>query len=473
MLFNSSHFLIFFPIVVIFYFFLPQKHRNLLLLIASWYFYMSWKAEYIILIIISTSIDYLAALKIHKSNKQKLRRNLLIFSLIANIGILFAFKYFNFFSSILTDLLPQSFDLNKFSTLNILLPVGISFYTFQSMSYTIDVYRKRILPEHNFINFALYVSFFPQLVAGPIERAGNLLPQFKKKFVFEYSRISYGLKLMFWGFFQKIVIADNIARFVDAVYNNPESYFGWDILLVTLLFAIQIYADFSGYTDIARGAAKIMGYNLMINFKRPYFATSFRNFWQRWHISLSSWFKDYVYISIGGNRLIQLNWIGAIFLTFVLSGLWHGAKWTFVLWGVYHATLYLIEYKLNIKFPMIRLSNNNLLKGIKIMMVFFLTVYGWMLFRANSLNDFITLQDHLFSKSLYSVHFSFDRPSMLVNLLSFVILLAVWIIERNEDIVNYISKKNIWERWFIYYLIGLWLIGFGNWGLQPFIYFQF
>ncbi len=472
MLFNSFHFLVFFPVVVFIYFALPHKWRKHLLLLASWYFYMSWKVEYIFLIIFSTLIDYFAAIKIQKTKNVKRKKNFLYLSLIVNLGTLFAFKYFNFFSENISFFFQNNNLFSNSLAHQLLLPVGISFYTFQSMSYTIDVYRKKIKPEASFVKFALYVSFFPQLVAGPIERAGRLLPQFDKKFNFEYKRVTDGLKLMFWGFFQKLVIADNIARFVDIVYNNPENYFGWDIILVTFLFAIQIYADFSGYTDIARGAAKVMGYNLMINFKRPYFASSIKEFWNRWHISLSTWFKDYVYIAIGGNRKGSFIWFYAIAITFILSGLWHGAKWTFVLWGVYHAILYLTE---NVFFNKQKeeIKHNNTKQFIKIAFVFLATSFGWLLFRANSISDFAILLNNIFSNALFTPKLSFDRPSMLINFLSILILFTVWIIERKKSIVVFISEKPFWQRWTIYCVSTLWIIGFGNWGMKAFIYFQF
>ncbi len=471
MLFNSASFLVFFPVVLILYFAIPFKWRNVLLLLSSWYFYMSWKFEYIILIIFSTSIDYIAGLKIEQTDNRTVKKRFLIFSLVGNLGILFFFKYFSFFIESFSSFFFASELCNEISDFDILLPIGISFYTFQSISYTIDVYRDRIKAESDFIKFALYVSFFPQLVAGPIERAGHLLKQFGQKFTFDYKRVSYGLKLMFWGFFQKVVIADNISRFVDIVFNNPASYFGWDIVLISILFSIQIYADFSGYTDIARGAAKIMGYDLMINFKRPYFASSIRDFWKRWHITLSSWFKDYVYISLGGNRVNKLKWIVAIIATFTLSGLWHGANWTFVLWGFYHALLYIIEYAL---FRRIKVYHKkNWIKVFKILLTFGLVIFGWILFRAKSINDFFILIDNIFSSSLLHPKVSFDRPSLLIIFLSTLVLFAVWIIEIKKDIISYISEKPIWIRWGIYYFASLFLIGFGDWGVKPFIYFQF
>jgi D-alanyl-lipoteichoic acid acyltransferase DltB (MBOAT superfamily) len=472
MLFNSFHFLVFFPIIVILYFAIPFKWRKHLLLAASWYFYMSWKAEYIFLIIFSTSIDYFAAIQIRQAKSNLKKKQFLYLSLIVNLGTLFAFKYFNFFNENISGIFQQFNIFYDSATYKLLLPVGISFYTFQSMSYTIDVYRKKIKVEQSFVKFALYVSFFPQLVAGPIERAANLLPQFDINHKFNYERVSKGLKLMFWGFFQKLVIADNMARFVDVVYANPENYYGWDIALVTFLFAIQIYADFSGYTDIARGAAKIMGYNLMLNFKRPYFATSVKEFWKRWHISLSTWFKDYVYISLGGNRKAKFQWFYAIVITFILSGLWHGANWTFILWGFYHALIYLMERTFDKKD--FRIDKNNRITNIfKALFVFIAIVFGWMIFRANSIADLGILLNHLFSKALFAPKLSFDHVSMLVNFLAILILLAVWLIEREKNIVEYVSGKPFWQRWTIYFVAMLCIIGFGNWGMEPFIYFRF
>jgi len=295
MLFNSLHFLVFFPVVVIIYFLLPHRFRWILLLLSSYYFYMSWEPEYVLLIMVSTLIDYFAGLKIGETDDRVKRKKFLYASLIVNLGLLFTFKYFNFFS----DNLRAFFDLISLPvdtpTLKLLLPVGISFYTFQTMSYSIDVYRGKIKPEKHLGIFAVYVSFFPQLVAGPIERAGNLLPQFFEKKDYNFERISGGLKLMIWGFFKKLVIADRVAVVVDQVFNNVTDYSGIPILLAVFFFSIQVYCDFSAYSDIAIGGAKIMGYDLMTNFRRPYFSRSIAEFWRRWHISLSTWFQDYVF----------------------------------------------------------------------------------------------------------------------------------------------------------------------------------
>jgi alginate O-acetyltransferase complex protein AlgI len=427
---------------------------------------------YILILGFTIVIDFFAGIYIENADGKR-RKLFLVFSLIANIGVLAVFKYYNFINQEFSFLLHGLGLINPLPYLSILLPIGLSFHTFQAMSYTIEVYRGNQKAERHFGIYSLYVMFYPQLVAGPIERPQNLLHQFREKHNFDYKRISYGLKLMFWGFFQKIVIADNMARFVDIVYKNPQNYYGWDIILVTVLFAIQIYADFSGYTDIARGAAKVLGINLMINFKRPYFASSIKEFWKRWHISLSSWFRDFVYFPLGGSKRGKYMWIFAIFLTFGLSGLWHGANWNYIIWGIYNAFLYLIENWLRKGMSKFSFCKNRLFHIFKIFFVFLLVAFGWMIFRSNSINDFFILVNHIFSKALFLPKISFDHLSMFVNFLSVSLLITVWIIERRKNIVDFISEKPIWQRWLVYYLSALWLIGFGNWGMTPFIYFQF
>lgn len=343
MLFNSIEFLLFLPTVVALYFAAPVRYRWGLLLAASFYFYASWKLEYLILIIISIAVDYFAGLRMAGKEERSQRAPYLVMSLIANLGILVGFKYFNFIS----DSIRAAFQpLNVFADmphLEFLLPVGISFYTFQSMSYTIDVYRGDRGPERHLGRFALYVSFFPQLVAGPIERSTHLLPQFSEPKRFDYDRATSGLRLILWGFFKKIVIADQLALFVDQVYGAPGEWHGAAVLLASYFFAFQIFCDFSAYTDIARGSARIMGYDLMENFNRPYFARSIREFWARWHISLSTWFRDYLYIPLGGNRVVKWRWYYNLMVVFVVSGLWHGANWTFVAWGFLHGAYLVIS----------------------------------------------------------------------------------------------------------------------------------
>jgi alginate O-acetyltransferase complex protein AlgI len=340
MFFNSLEFVIFFPLVVFAYFALPYKWRWSLLLLASYYFYMCWRPEYIILIIASTLIDYFAGLRMGQVNKKK-RKKYLILSLCTNLGLLFAFKYFNFFNNSLQATFNQFNLFYNVPAFSVLLPVGISFYTFQTLSYSIDVYRGDREPERHLGIFALYVAFFPQLVAGPIERSTHLLPQFYEKHNVDYVRITNGLKLMTWGFFKKLVIADRLAIYVNQVYNAPGDFHGAHIWIATYFFAIQIFCDFSGYSDIAIGAAEIMGYRFMKNFRRPYLAQSIAEFWKRWHISLSTWFRDYLYIPLGGNRVGKWRWYYNLFVVFMVSGLWHGANWTFVVWGALHG-LYLV-----------------------------------------------------------------------------------------------------------------------------------
>jgi len=338
MLFNSLEFLFFFPTVVLLYFLTPYKYRWIILLIASYIFYMAWRAEYALLLVISTLIDYFCSLMMGRypeEEKQK-RKPFLYLSLISNLGILFTFKYFNFFSASFTSLLKSLGYDYAAPAFSLLLPMGISFYTFQTMSYTIDVYHSRLKPEKHLGVFALFVTFFPQLVAGPIERAGNLLEQLKVDHKFSYANVIAGLQLMAWGFFKKIVIADNLAIMVNNVYNNPTQYTGVSLILATVFFAFQIYCDFSAYSDIAIGSAQVMGFTLMQNFNRPYFSKTIGEFWNRWHISLFTWFRDYLYIPLGGNRVVKWRWYYNLFITFLVSGFWHGANWTFIVWGALH-----------------------------------------------------------------------------------------------------------------------------------------
>lgn len=338
MLFNSFDFLLFFVVVFIVQRLLPHRQRNLFLLATSYFFYSCWDWRFLSLIMISTLVDFYCGRAIFGSNVNKIRKRYIVISILTNLGILGFFKYAGFFvdsANILISSLghnPTSFHLN------IVLPVGVSFYTFQTMSYTIDIYRKQVKPAENIIDFALFVAFFPQLVAGPIERAKNFLPQVLKKPVVSSSMIMEGGWLVFWGLFKKSVIADNMAIIVDQAFSS-SSLAGGDLLIAVYAFAIQIYCDFSGYSDMARGIAKMMGYNLMLNFKVPYFATNPSEFWRRWHISLSSWLRDYLYIPLGGNRNGRLQTYRNLFVTMLLGGLWHGAAWKFVLWGAYHGTL--------------------------------------------------------------------------------------------------------------------------------------
>ncbi len=333
MLFNSLAFAIFLPIVFCVYWALPHKFRWPLLLIASYYFYMSWDPKYIVLILFTTAISFIAALLIEKFESIKTKKLILIISIMLCLAVLLYFKYFNFF----VNSFVMIFDIFAIKlhpiTVSVLLPVGISFYTFQTLSYVIDVYKENVKAEHNFGIYATFISFFPQLVAGPIERTSNLLPQIKSEKKFNYESATYGLKLMVWGFFKKLAIADVVSVYVDRAYSSLHTCTGFDLVVALFFFTIQIYCDFSGYSDIAIGTAKLLGINLMTNFKSPYYSLSIKEFWGRWHISLSTWFRDYVYIPLGGNRCSKLKRDRNLILTFLASGLWHGANWTYIVWG--------------------------------------------------------------------------------------------------------------------------------------------
>lgn len=391
MLFNSFHFILFFIVVTTLYFVLPPRIRWILLLLSSCYFYMAFVPIYILILVFTIIIDYFAGILIEKANK-RYRRSYLILSLVANIGVLAFFKYFNFLDTNLSILLNGVGLKNPIPYLAILLPIGLSFHTFQAMSYTIEVYRGNQKAEKHFGIYSLYVMFYPQLVAGPIERPQNLLHQFREKHKFEYQRIVDGLKLMLWGFFKKLVIADRLAIYVNATYNNPHEHTGMTLLLATVFFAFQIYCDFSAYSDIAIGTAKVMGFKLMTNFNRPYFSKNISEFWKRWHISLSTWFRDYLYISLGGNRVSIPRWYINLLIVFIISGLWHGANWTYIIWGAlngFYLVFAIVTYnkRKNIS-EFIGLNNfPHLSNFLAILTTFALSCFAWIFFRANSVND--------------------------------------------------------------------------------------
>ncbi|MEA2042020.1 MAG: MBOAT family O-acyltransferase [Bacteroidota bacterium] len=471
MLFNSLHFLIFIPIVTAIFFALGKlKNRRFWLLIASWYFYASWKPEFLLLLITSTLVDYFAGIRLEKTQNRSGRIFLLLLSLTVNLGLLAAFKYVGFVDYNLQRFIGTSALFQGHSFEYLVLPIGISFYTFQTISYTIDVFKRKQKAEHNFVKFALYVSFFPQLVAGPIERASNLLPQFDKLPKINYKRITSGLKLMFWGFFQKLVIADNMALLVDSVYSNPGSYYGLDIMLATLFFAVQIYGDFSGYTDIARGTARVMGIELRLNFSRPYFAKSITEFWQRWHMSLSSWFRDYIYIPLGGNR-VKSNWHWGfnIMVTFVLSGLWHGAGWNFILWGFLHGLYYITE-RMIVK-PLFSRWSVSVPAALKIITVFVLVNIAWVFFRSESVSVALSLLENMLN--ITKTRLNFDHALLARNVFLIVLLVSVHVLERRQNIINLISSKHWVVRWSVYYISVIMLLVLGNFGIKEFIYFRF
>ncbi len=481
MIFNSLQFLIFFVIVLILFFKTPHKYRWIILLAASIYFYMSWNAKYIILLLISTSIDYFVALALNRTENKNSRKWLLSISIFSNLGILFAFKYFNFFIDSFKSL-SDSLNLGlQLPILNVILPVGISFYTFQALSYTIDVYKKEIKVEKHFGIFALFITFFPQLVAGPIERAKNLLPQFYIVQKFDYDRAINGLILMMWGFFKKIVIADRVAVLVNAVYNSPTEYTGIPLILATVLFAFQIYCDFSGYSDIAIGCARIMGFNLMSNFKRPYFATSISDFWKRWHISLSTWFRDYLYIPLGGNRVKVSRLYVNLMIVFIISGLWHGANWTFVLWGALHG-FYLVFGMISRNFRA-KIANLWISKYpkihyfFKIAVIFIIADFSWIFFRSNSMSDAIYIITHMFSGITFNTS-GLDLGGIgmngLLTALFFILMMeVVHLLQERTSVIKYLRSKSIVVKWSLCIVLLMIILLFGVFESTEFIYFQF
>ena len=420
--------------------------------------------------------------------------SILALSLLVNLGLLFAFKYLGFFSESLEALLGLLGQPTDVPSIALVLPVGISFYTFQTLSYSIDVYRGEKEPERHLGVFALYVSFFPQLVAGPIERSTRLLPQFFQERDFDYDRVVDGLKLMLWGFFKKVVIADRVGLYVDEVYNNPDGYEGLPIWVATYLFAVQIYCDFSGYSDIAIGAAKVLGFDLMENFRRPYFSKSVQEFWRRWHISLSTWFRDYVYVALGGNRVSTGWWYFNIMVVFVVSGLWHGAAWTFVIWGALHGAFLSVG---TITEPIRKKVWNRLEKAtqtrlsfhaagfhawplaymrqwVAVLVTFHLVCFGWVFFRANSLPDVILLLQQAILFSDFQVALpAFGVRELIISFISIFILLGVQIIERREDVRSFLSGRPTWLRWSVYLSVILMIACYRQFEARDFIYFQF
>jgi len=471
MLFNSLHFLIFFPVVVCLYFIIPNRFRWALLLAASYYFYMSWQWEYAGLLATSTLVDYFVSRKMDGLQSKKSKLPFLILSIITNIGILAVFKYFNFFIDNINEVLG---DQNQFSAINVLLPMGISFYTFQTLAYTVDVYRGKQRAEKHFGKFALYVSFFPQLVAGPIERASNLLGQFKLfDYEFDSNRILIGLKKMLWGFFKKLVIADRLAIYVNEAYNYPQEQSGVNLLIATYFFAIQIYCDFSGYTDIAIGAARIFGIDLKENFRFPYFAKNIRAFWSRWHISLSTWFRDYVYIPLGGNRHGMGRMYLSIAIVFLVSGFWHGANWTFIVWGALHGIYYMI-YLAMVKLRWFKgIESSKVASFFSGLFLFNIVVFAWIFFRANSLDDAFIIISRIIDLDTWSA-FSLTLPgfgiwslALSVFTIAFMILTEVFYFRKNDN-----NTKPNYSLAFAAILLGL-IIIIGKFDGQDFIYFQF
>ena len=482
MLFNSVDFAIFLPVVFLLFWFVTNKNlklQNLLIVIASYFFYGWWDWRFLSLIVFSTCVDYLIGRRLKNQENHRRKKMLLWLSILINLGFLGFFKYYNFFLDNFISAFSFFGTELQASRLNIILPVGISFYTFQTLSYTIDVYRGKLEPTKNFISFAAFVSFFPQLVAGPIERATNLLPQFYKKRVFNYTKAINGLRQILWGLFKKVVIADNCAEFANIIFNNSDSYSGSTLVLGAILFAFQIYGDFSGYSDIAIGTSRLFGFNLMQNFAFPYFSRDIAEFWRRWHISLSTWFRDYVYIPLGGSRGGTWMKIRNTFIIFIVSGFWHGANWTFIVWGALNAAFFL---------PLLLSSNNrNHLNTIakdrylptfkelcSMVLTFSITVFAWIFFRAENITHAIDIISVIFSKSILSVPVIKDSWAfaiLLINILFFVII--EWFGRNWGFAIEQLGLK--WHkvlRWGFYLLLFTLTILLGG-SEQDFIYFQF
>ena len=482
MLFNSIDFAIFLPIVFILYWFLTNKNlklQNLLIVVASYLFYGWWDYRFLLLILFSTIVDYSVGIGLLKQENKTKRKILLGTSILVNLGFLGFFKYYNFFLDNFITAFSFFGTEIKANSLNIILPVGISFYTFQTLSYSIDVYKRKLEPTKDFIAFSAFVSFFPQLVAGPIERARNLLPQFYKKRTFDYSKAVDGMRQILWGLFKKIVIADNCAVFADQIFNNSHDYSGSTLVLGAIFFAFQIYGDFSGYSDIAIGTARLFGFNLMQNFAFPYFSRDIAEFWRRWHISLSTWFRDYLYIPLGGSRGTNYFKIRNVFIIFLVSGFWHGANWTFIIWGGLNALYFLPIMLLNKN----KINTDVVAQGkylpsvrevLSITLTFSLTTIAWIFFRAEDIHHGISYLSDIIHPSILTLpELITPKLEMIYTILCvFILVLFEWM-NRDKihalDIANY-NKSN---RWVLYLIIIIMIITFGSFNQNSFIYFQF
>ena len=495
MLFNSLDFLIFFPIVTTLYFVFPHKIRNYWLLAASYFFYMCWNPKYILLLMTSTFITYLSGIvmeRIKQSDREeakkiKLKNWTVAASFVLNISMLFYFKYINFALDVMTAVLGLFHISVNVPTFDVILPVGISFYIFQALSYTMDVYRDEIYAEKNVFRYALFVSFFPQLVAGPIERSKNLLKQLAKPNDFDYDNARTGLLMMLWGYFIKVVMADRLAVLVDTVYTDVSAFHGMELIIANLFFTIQIYCDFMGYSIIAKGAAKYLGYNLMSNFEMPYFSTSIKEFWRRWHISLSSWLRDYLYIPLGGNRKGTARKYFNLLLTFFVSGLWHGANITFVVWGMFHGICQVIEDIFRMIFGKIsdRIKNQiaaKAWKGLNIFKTFILAAVGWVFFRTSNISQAIqVLKSSVKLDNVSAVltgggiyNLGIDKMGLIMLGIAVLLLFVVSLMRENGiNPIEWISSKHFVVRYATYWLIVVLIIFSLDLTGKEFIYFQF
>ena len=482
MLFNSIDFAIFLPVVFVLYWFVFKsslRYQNLLIVAASYVFYGWWDWRFLGLIVFSTVLDFFIGKSLEKAKLELNRKLLLYTSITVNLGFLGVFKYFDFFVSNFIDAFSLFGVEISAGSLNIILPVGISFYTFQTLSYSIDVYRRKLKHTDDFIAFSAFVCFFPQLVAGPIERATNLLPQFLKARKFNYEQAADGMRQILWGFFKKVVIADNCAVFVNAIFDNPDPLSGSTLFMGSVLFAFQIYCDFSGYSDIAIGTSRLFNINLKQNFATPYFSRNIGEFWRRWHISLSTWFRDYLYIPLGGSRGGTWNKIRNVFVIFIVSGLWHGASWNFIVWGGLNA-LYFLPLMLTKKN---RNHLNTVAEGslfptykefLSIGFTFFLTVIAWVFFRADTLTEAVHYLNLMFSSSFFSMP-SFITPKafMLYTTILICLFIAVEWVQRDKKFGLSIENLSRPSRWVIYTIVIGVIITFGQFGGSEFIYFQF
>lgn len=489
MLFNSLDFAIFFPVVFVLYWLLSKNltQRNLLILASSYLFYGWWDWRFLFLIIISSIVDFAVGQYLHKTEDSKKRKRLLFISLLVNLGFLVYFKYTNFFIESFVDSFRLFGQELEVTTLNIILPVGISFYTFQTLSYTIDIYRKHLKPTKDWLAFFTFVAFFPQLVAGPIERASHLLPQFFRTYKFNYNQVKSGLLLMAFGLFKKMVIADRVAILVNQVYNNPSEYQGVDIIVATIFFAFQIYCDFSGYSDIAIGAARTMGFDLMKNFDSPYLSKSITEFWRRWHISLSTWFRDYVYIPLGGSRKGKYKTYANLFIVFLVSGLWHGAAMTFVIWGAIHGFIIVLEKAMSKQrkalYAKLNITKDGLArKIIFIPLVFTIVCFAWIFFRANSFSDALMLVGNTNLSNISNFtngkifELGLSKPEFILSIIAVSLLVVFEWTHKKINIQKIISKQILPIRWSFYISIIFVILIFGIYGsdqVVEFIYFQF